>query len=146
MLKSGATLKDVFSPSGSKIIDPGTPLSLKCTASGNPLPQVTWTLDGSSLHESTSRVSVGDFVTKTSEVVSYVNISSVTVEDGGVYACQAANEISSIIHSGRIDVKGDPAVRPMKDKVAIEGQHLLLNCPFAGYPLDEVYWEHSRSL
>ena len=144
ILRSGAVLRDVFSVS--RVLDPGTSLSLKCTASGNPLPQVTWTLDGSSLHESTSRLSVGDFVTKSFEVVSYVNISSLNMEDGGVYACMAANEISSVVHADRVDIRGDPVVRTMKPRVAIEGHALLLNCPYSGHPIDEVSWEHSKHL
>lgn len=142
LIKSGAILKDVFS--APRLLDAGTAISLKCTATGTPLPQVTWTLDGSSLHESTSRLSVGDFVTKSSEVISFVNMTSVTTEDGGVYSCTAANEVSSASHSGRIDVRGDPTVRSMREKVAVEGSPLLLNCPFSGHPIDEVFWEHSE--
>ena len=141
LIRSGAVLKETFV---SRVIDPGTSISLKCTAYGNPLPQVTWTLDGSSLHESTPRLSVGDFVTKSSEVISYVNITNAGVEDGGLYACMAANEVTSAIHSGRIDISGDPFIRPIKDKIAIEGSPLLLTCPYAGHPIDEVYWEHSK--
>lgn len=141
LIRSGAVLKETFV---SRVVDPGTSISLKCTAYGNPLPQVTWTLDGSSLHESTPRLSVGDFVTKSSEVISYVNITNAGVEDGGLYACMAANEVTSAIHSGRIDISGDPFIRPIKDKIAIEGSPLLLTCPYAGHPIDEVYWEHSK--
>ena len=142
LMKSGAILKDVFS--APRLLDAGTAISLKCTATGTPLPQVTWTLDGNSLHESTSRLSVGDFVTKSSEVISFVNMTAVTTEDGGVYSCTAANEVSSASHSGRIDVRGDPTVRSMREKVAVEGAPLLLSCPFSGHPIDEVFWEHSK--
>lgn len=141
LIRSGAVLKETFV---SRVVDPGTSISLKCTAYGNPLPQVTWTLDGGSLHESTPRLSVGDFVTKSSEVISYVNITNAGVEDGGLYACMAANEVTSAIHSGRIDISGDPFIRAIKDKIAIEGSPLLLTCPYAGHPIDEVYWEHSK--
>lgn len=142
LMKSGAMLRDVFS--APRLLDAGTAISLKCTATGTPLPQVTWTLDGNSLHESTSRLSVGDFVTKSSEVISFVNMTAITTEDGGVYSCTAANEISSASHSGRIDVRGDPTVRSMRERVAVDGAPLLLNCPFSGHPIDEVFWEHSK--
>jgi hypothetical protein len=142
LMKSGAVLKDVFA--APRLLDAGTAVSLKCTATGTPLPQVTWTLDGNSLHESTSRLSVGDFVTKSSEVISFVNMTAITTEDGGVYSCTAANEVSSASHWGRIDVRGDPTVRSMREKVAVETAPLLLHCPFSGHPIDEVFWEHSK--
>lgn len=64
--------------------EPGSSVSLKCSASGHPLPQVTWTLDGQSVPDD-SRFRSGDFVTRDSLVVSFVNISSAAVQDGGLY-------------------------------------------------------------
>lgn len=69
-----------------QILQPNTRLSLKCEATGHPLPQITWTLDGQSIVEH-SRLRVGDYVTATGFVNSFVNISSLRVEDGGVYTC-----------------------------------------------------------
>lgn len=63
-------------------VEPGTALSLKCIAAGNPLPQVTWTLDDLPIPDH-MRFSVGDYVTSRAEVVSFVNISTLRVEDGG---------------------------------------------------------------
>lgn len=141
LIRSAAVLKETFA---SRVVDAGTSISLKCTAYGNPLPQVTWTLDGSSLHESTPRLSVGDFVTKSSQVVSYVNITNAAVEDGGLYACTATNEVTSAVHSARIDITGDPFIRAIKETIAIEGSPLYLTCPYAGHPVEDVYWEHSE--
>lgn len=133
-------LRSVFS---SQNVEAGSVVSLKCAASGNPLPQVTWTLDGSSLHESSSRISVGDFVTRSSEVISYVNISNIKLEDGGVYSCSAVNEVSENTHTARINVLGPPMVKSMSPKIGIESSSLVLNCPYSGYPIEQVFWEHS---
>ncbi|XP_015912285.1 cell adhesion molecule Dscam1 [Parasteatoda tepidariorum] len=130
-------LKHTFEPS---TVEPGSPLSLKCIASGNPLPQVTWTLDDLQIPDH-MRFSVGDYVTSRAEVVSFVNISSLRVEDGGVYRCLATNEIGSLSHSAKINVIGPPFVRIMKDIAAVEGEVLNVRCPVAGYPVEEVYWE-----
>lgn len=54
----------------------GSGLSLKCVASGNPLPQVTWTLDGYPVPDD-SRYRIGDYVTSNGLVVSYVNITEI---------------------------------------------------------------------
>ncbi|XP_054713933.1 cell adhesion molecule Dscam2-like [Uloborus diversus] len=130
-------LKHTFEPSKE---EPGTALSLKCIASGNPLPQVTWTLDDLPIPDH-MRFSVGDYVTSRAEVVSFVNISSLRVEDGGMYRCLATNEIGSLSHSAKINVIGPPFVRIMKDIAAVEGDVLVVRCPVAGYPVEEVYWE-----
>ncbi|KAL1467324.1 hypothetical protein MTO96_026208 [Rhipicephalus appendiculatus] len=48
-------------------VDPGLPVSLKCAATGAPLPQITWSLDGEPVVES-MRVRIGDFVTNDGQV------------------------------------------------------------------------------
>lgn len=67
-----------------QISDSGAGISLKCVASGEPLPQVTWSLDRKPVPDN-SRFRSGDYVTRESVVVSYVNISAVTPMDGGLY-------------------------------------------------------------
>ncbi|XP_067138853.1 cell adhesion molecule Dscam1-like [Centruroides vittatus] len=132
-------LKQTFE---SETIEPGSPMSLKCIAAGNPLPQVTWTLDDVAIPDHV-RFSVGDFVTRQAEVISFVNVTSARVEDGGYYKCQAANDIGKISHTAKINVIGPPYVRVMKDVVAVEGDWLWIRCPVAGYPIEEIYWEHN---
>ena len=65
-------------------MDAGASLSLKCVASGHPLPQVTWMLDRRSVPED-SRFRSGDYVTRDSLVVSFVNISEASPQDAGIY-------------------------------------------------------------
>lgn len=65
-------LEELFSD---KTVYPGVSVSLKCMATGSPLPQVTWRLDSLPLPEQL-RFRVGDYVTRDSRVVSYVNITS----------------------------------------------------------------------
>ena len=64
-----------------QILEENIALSLKCIASGNPLPQVRWLLDGQPLPDN-SRFRFGDFVTKDGLLVSYVNITSVISQGG----------------------------------------------------------------
>lgn len=125
-------------------LEPGAFVSLKCAAIGSPLPQITWLLDDGPLPESSNRLSVGDFVTAQGEVVSYVNITGVQVNDGGVYGCAANNVINRVAHSGRVNVVGPPVVRSMKYRIAVEGSPLIVHCPYGGHPIDEIYWEHSK--
>lgn len=101
-------------------LQPGPPVSLKCTALGHPTPVITWSLDGrplapSSGHYGGQRVGVGSWVDVGGQVVSQVNISSAGPMDGGLYACAAANSAGRVAHSARLNVYGGsstPSGRP----------------------------------
>lgn len=67
---------------------------LKCVASGNPTPEITWELDGKRL-SNTERLQVGQYVTVNGDVVSHLNISSIHTNDGGLYKCIAASKVGS---------------------------------------------------
>lgn len=69
------------------ILDLGSKFSIKCEAVGSPLPQITWTLDGLPIIESHSRIRIGDYVTNQGVVNSFINLTSVRIEDGGLYSC-----------------------------------------------------------
>lgn len=96
---SGPSFLDQFSEETSEA---GPSISLKCVASGHPLPQVTWLLDGLPVPDN-SRFRTGDYVTRDSVVVSYVNITSVATQDGGLYVStilfNALFEISLLLQS-----------------------------------------------
>ncbi|XP_022248096.1 Down syndrome cell adhesion molecule-like protein Dscam2, partial [Limulus polyphemus] len=121
-------------------LQPGPPLSLRCVAQGSPLPQVTWSLDGMSLPES-PRLRMGDYVTRHQRVISYVNISDVLPEDGGTYTCKATNDGGEVTYSAKINVFGEPFVRPMKNLSVVAGNMMMLQCPVGGYPIDLIVWE-----
>ncbi|XP_074600813.1 cell adhesion molecule Dscam1-like [Brevipalpus obovatus] len=121
-------------------MEKGGPLSLSCVATGTPLPQVTWTLDGYPVPDN-SRFRTGDYVTKDNRLVSYVNITLVMAEDGGQYECTASNILATARHSRRINVYGPPFIRPMKNGTAIASDILILNCPVGGYPIESIHWE-----
>ncbi len=64
-------------------VKPGNALSVKCSATGVPLPQIVWTLDGAPLADH-GRIRVGDYVSSDGVVNSFVNITSLRTEDGGM--------------------------------------------------------------
>lgn len=138
-------------PSGPKFLekfpdqtlDPGPSVSLKCIASGVPLPQVTWLVNGLPVPES-SRFRTGDYVTRDLLVVSYVNISSVMTQDGGIYQCSASTGLSTIRHSGRLNVYGPPIIRSIENATAVAGETFTIMCPVSGYPIDHIYWEKGK--
>lgn len=119
-------------------------VSLKCIATGNPLPQITWTLDDEPIVESNNQVAINDFVTSSNEVVSYVNVSKIKIEEGGLYACHANNNVEKVSKFGRVNVIHRPIVKQMKDLTAIEGNRLVIFCSYSGFPIQDIYWEHSK--
>ncbi|XP_060535010.1 cell adhesion molecule Dscam2 isoform X1 [Cylas formicarius] len=125
-------------------LQPGPAVSLKCSASGNPTPQISWLLDGFSL-PSHGRFVIGQYVTVHGDVISHVNISHVMVEDGGEYTCTAENRAGKSSHSARLNVYGLPYIRLIPKVTAVAGEELKLKCPVAGYPIEEIHWERSGS-
>ncbi|XP_066139979.1 cell adhesion molecule Dscam2 isoform X2 [Euwallacea fornicatus] len=125
-------------------LQPGPAVSLKCSASGNPTPQISWLLDGFPL-PSHGRFVIGQYVTVHGDVISHVNISHVMVEDGGEYTCTAENRAGKTSHSARLNVYGLPYIRLLPKVTAVAGEQLRLKCPVAGYPIEEIHWERNGS-
>ncbi|KAK9876828.1 hypothetical protein WA026_015065 [Henosepilachna vigintioctopunctata] len=121
-------------------LQPGPAVSLKCSASGNPTPEISWSLDGFQL-PSHGRFVIGQYVTVHGDVISHVNISHVMVEDGGEYTCTAKNRAGTSSHSARLNVYGMPYIRLIPKVTAVAGEQLQLKCPVAGYPIEEIHWE-----
>ncbi|XP_049782628.1 Down syndrome cell adhesion molecule-like protein Dscam2 [Schistocerca cancellata] len=122
-------------------IQPGQPISLKCVASGNPTPNIKWALDGFPLpHNERNRFVIGQYVPSHGDVISHVNITSVRVEDGGTYRCLAVNRVGEVEHNAQLNVYGPPHVREMGEISAIAGETLRVDCPAAGYPLENITW------
>ncbi|KAL7294790.1 hypothetical protein TKK_0011722 [Trichogramma kaykai] len=121
-------------------LQPGPSVHLKCTASGNPTPEITWELDGKKL-SNTERFQVGQYVTVNGDVVSNLNISSIHTNDGGLYKCIASSKVGSAEHSARLNVYGLPFIRHMDKKAIVAGETLRVTCPVAGHPIESIVWE-----
>ncbi|XP_068242659.1 cell adhesion molecule Dscam2-like [Palaemon carinicauda] len=120
-------------------IQPGPSVSLRCSAVANPMPTITWTLDGLPIPQS-DRVVVGVQEGNRGEVVGHVNISHTRVEDGGRYQCTASNEAGLDYHRASLNIYGPPMGRPLASVTAVSGQMLELRCPVTGYPLHTFTW------
>ncbi|XP_043479175.1 Down syndrome cell adhesion molecule-like protein Dscam2 isoform X3 [Leptopilina heterotoma] len=121
-------------------MQPGPSVSLKCSAAGNPTPQISWLLDGFPLPQN-DRLLIGQYVTVYGDVISHVNISSVKPEDGGEYECTASSKAGEAKHSARLNIYGLPYVREMPTISAVAGKQLYIKCPVAGYPIEAIIWE-----
>ncbi|XP_052125989.1 cell adhesion molecule Dscam2-like [Frankliniella occidentalis] len=138
-LRLGDTPPQLVSGFIRQTIQPGISVSLKCIASGNPTPNIRWTLDGFPLPQA-DRFVIGQYVPAHGNVISHVNITGVRVEDGGTYRCTAANRVGDVHHQAQLNVYGPPHARPMGEISAVAGETLSISCPAAGYPIDEIRW------
>ncbi|CAG9792462.1 unnamed protein product [Diatraea saccharalis] len=75
-------------------------------------------------------------------VVSQLNISRTRVEDGGLYSCIAIEGDSSVMHVARVDIYGPPYIRSLPPIKVQSGEALKLRCPYYGYPISKLEWEH----
>ncbi|GAB6027495.1 Down syndrome cell adhesion molecule-like protein 1 [Chamberlinius hualienensis] len=123
-----------------RTIHPDTSVSLQCVVSGNPTPELHWTLDDENLPDG-PRFSRTEFMDAKGDVVSHINISSTQVEDGGEYACQASNRAGQIKHKARINVFGDPYIRLPPQISVVANKNLTVRCHVGGYPIPLVTWE-----
>ncbi|XP_022258094.1 Down syndrome cell adhesion molecule homolog [Limulus polyphemus] len=74
-------------------------------------------------------------------LVSYVNITDLSLQDGGSYQCQATNDVGISNHEARIDVIGRPYIRPMKNLTVVTGRNIEVRCPVSGYPIEKIYFK-----
>ncbi|XP_014672719.1 PREDICTED: Down syndrome cell adhesion molecule-like protein Dscam2 [Priapulus caudatus] len=139
-LKLGAAPPAITSGFGELTIYRGSAVSLQCQASGNPPPQMLWTLDDLPITGS-DRVTITTYRLDNGDVVSYLNRSNVRVEDGGAFQCTARNQHGAAEHMGRVNVFGPPFIRPMPDITAVANKNLTIKCHVSGHPIESVTWE-----
>lgn len=118
---------------------------LKCVAGGNPTPEISWELDGKKISNS-ERYQVGQYVTVNGDVVSYLNITTIHANDGGLYKCFASSKVGTAEHAAKLNVYGLPYIRPMEKKAIVAGETLVVTCPVAGYPIESIVWERGKSI
>ncbi|XP_064598583.1 cell adhesion molecule Dscam1-like [Liolophura sinensis] len=126
-------------------LQPGSFVSMKCVASGNPKPEITWSRDGE-IVMSSARLSLSIDYTGDGNIVSYVNVTNIRVQDGGEYRCSATNSVGEAVHTGRVDVFGAPFIRPMTNVTATASRSLTIRCYVTGYPIQSLIWLREGSV
>ncbi|XP_058795689.1 cell adhesion molecule Dscam2 isoform X3 [Phymastichus coffea] len=147
-LRLGDTVPELQYTFIEQTLRPGPPVSLRCSATGSPPPSFTWLLDGDPLNEiaSSHRYAIGQYVDQSGDVISHLNITSATTEDGGLYACVASNALASVEHKARLNIWGPPYIRLRINPVrAIAGRDITIACPYSGYPVTSVKWSRGGS-
>ncbi|PSN39680.1 Down syndrome cell adhesion molecule-like protein Dscam2 [Blattella germanica] len=144
-LKIGNSPPVLLNTFRNETLHPGESWSAKCEATGAPLPDISWRLDNETLSVN-ERVTMSNRVSGDS-VFSYVNISSLKLDDGGYYECIATNKMGIDVYGSSLHIYGPPHIKPMPDYSVIAGQHAEFHCSVVGYPISDIRWEKDgRSL
>uniref|UniRef100_A0A8D2QH34 Cell adhesion molecule DSCAML1 n=1 Tax=Zonotrichia albicollis TaxID=44394 RepID=A0A8D2QH34_ZONAL len=137
------TLEDgtprIVSSFSEKVVNPGEQFSLMCAAKGAPPPTVTWALDDEPIPRDSGHRS-NQYTMSDGTTVSHMNVSGPQIKDGGVYRCTARNSVGSAEYQARINVRGPPSIRAMKNITAVAGRDTFINCRVIGYPYYSIKW------
>ncbi|NWW99076.1 DSCL1 protein, partial [Caloenas nicobarica] len=137
------TLEDgtprIVSSFSEKVVNPGEQFSLMCAAKGAPPPTVTWALDDEPIARDSGH-RTNQYTMSDGTTVSHMNVTGPQIKDGGVYRCTARNSVGSAEYQARINVRGPPSIRAMKNITAVAGRDTFINCRVIGYPYYSIKW------
>ncbi|XP_020608169.1 roundabout homolog 1-like [Orbicella faveolata] len=112
----------------------GGNLTLSCNATGNPVPTMSWTRDGSPVNTS-GRISFSDNKTQ-------LTIMDVSRTDSGEYRCVATNRAGNdTSNAATLNVQYQPeiTVHP-RSVVKTEGDNVTLSCNATANPVPTISW------
>ncbi|CAG9821890.1 unnamed protein product [Phaedon cochleariae] len=121
---------------------PGGTVRLECVASGTPAPLITWFKDDVEI--------ISEGRTTVSEDGTLVLIREVREEDGGLYVCEASNEMGMREVSAEVKVEraaNEPAQLVYKpyNIEAIVGSTIEMPCRATGDPKPGITWQKDGS-
>uniref|UniRef100_A0A8C1LEB7 Hemicentin 2 n=1 Tax=Cyprinus carpio TaxID=7962 RepID=A0A8C1LEB7_CYPCA len=111
----------------------GQPVSLECSADGQPKPEVTW-------HRERRPVVEGTHLRLFSNGT--LHITATQRSDAGIYTCSARNNAGRASHDIRVILQTPPQISVGQSEVSvIQGFQALLPCTAQGLPEPRVSWE-----
>jgi len=125
-------------PDGNYVVKKGRKVELKCIASGNPDPTITWTRQNNLLPSGEKFVVAKSLV-----------IDSVNRHEAGVYTCEAKNGvgIKTATASIKLQVLYPPEIELETDRVhSGENKEAHLTCIIHGNPTPSVRWYKNSML
>ena len=109
----------------------GDHVTLKCEATGYPLPKVTWYRNDEPIAESD----------KFSLSGSWLRIHEMEKEDAGEYTCLGENSAGKASKSTSFSYWEAPVILPHPDLVSVAaGDRAILRCPVQGLPTPDLAW------
>ncbi|XP_062820835.1 protein turtle homolog A isoform X1 [Anolis carolinensis] len=106
------------------------PLTLTCSAAGNPQPVITWKRDNQAI-DSADKVQVNNGT---------LVFTSVERAAAGAYTCHATSEEGSISHTTQLRVQGPPVIVGPPQNVTVNlTQDAFMTCQAEAYPANLTY-------
>ncbi|KAG3271318.1 myosin light chain kinase, transcript variant X4 [Ictidomys tridecemlineatus] len=131
----------------------GQDFVLQCSVQGNPVPQITWLLNGQPIQYAHSTCKAG---------VAELNVLDALPEDNGTYTCLAENSLGQVscsakvtVHekksdgkSGLLPLSPNQPVAPiflqgLSDLKVMDGSQVTMTVQVSGNPPPEVIWLHN---
>ena len=83
----------------------GKSFTLTCNATGNPVPNIEWTLNGASIGIRNSSETTIKIIEGLSSNTSVLEVSYATINDTGIYQCIATNIVSNDTQDANVTVQ-----------------------------------------
>ncbi|KYO32917.1 peroxidasin-like protein isoform B [Alligator mississippiensis] len=116
----------------------GESVTLECSATGHPQPQITWTKGDRTPLPNDPRITITPS--------GGLYIQNVNQEDSGEYTCFATNSIDNIHATAYIIVQALPQFTVIpQDRAVIEGHTVDFPCEAQGYPQPVIAWTKGGS-
>ncbi|KAK4311029.1 hypothetical protein Pmani_017444 [Petrolisthes manimaculis] len=114
------------------VVRRGEELQLTCTASGFPLPRVTWLRDGEVLGDSPGRS-----LTPAGSLI----IPVTKAADSGVYTCQVTNPAGRLYREVEVVVQVPPRLTLLPRTAEVtQSERFVLECEAVGVPVPSISW------
>lgn len=124
----------------SRKLQPGPSVSLRCTATGRPTPNISWTFNGRLIKKSQKYI-IRQETEDRRTIGSSLIIKNTKTQDGGTYTCNATNRLESVLHTETIHIYGLPIVHQPDNVTIAVGENLIVTCYASGYPIKYIQWE-----
>ncbi|KAM9750835.1 cell adhesion molecule L1-like a isoform 3-T5 [Menidia menidia] len=128
-------------PPESQLSTIGSNVSIKCSVSGNPPPEILWMKNGEKLKD--------DLLNNRRVLDDTMEIQKARPEDSGVYQCEAFNEHGRILANTNIMVMNTaPRIlsKDLQEYGVILGQDIIVNCSVFSSPPAHISWTREEAV
>ncbi|XP_051870669.1 neural cell adhesion molecule 2-like isoform X1 [Pristis pectinata] len=109
-------------------------VTLMCTATGSPEPDITWYRNGRLVENNDKYL-----MKKSTELT----IRDIGREDTGPYSCRAVNKAGSVEEQLFLKVFVQPRITSLENKTATENGRVEITCDAEGDPIPTIFWSRS---